>query len=379
MSVGSTARRFPVALPRFARGERDRVVAGVAAGAGETLDVDPTLVRLALALLAFASGAGIVAYLGAWALLPAPGEPAPARPPRLVGALLLVWSAVLTLRGVGLSDSVVWPLALAAAGLALLGGLLSIDLTDRRARVLGVALVAVGTALFIERNTHGSETTLIAPGAPAIALLLVVGPWAWRVSRERDGERAERIRTQERADLAARVHDSVLQTLALIQREPDDPRRVATLARRQERELRAWLYPEREPAAPGTLAGALESTVAEIEELHGVRVELVRTGDVPADERVRALVLAAREALVNAAKHAGVDELSVFVEATPERVGLYVRDRGSGFDAEAVAADRRGIAESIRGRMERVGGTARIVSSPGEGTEVELELPGAAS
>ena len=377
--MSSVSSRFSVALPRFARGERDRVVAGVCGGVAETLSVDPTLVRLVFALLAFASGAGIVAYLGAWALLPAPGATLPSRSRRIAGTMLLVWSAVLTLRGLGLSDTLVWPLALAAAGLALLGGAVVTGLDDRRARVAGVVLVVAGAVVFLDRSTHGHPRALIAPGAAAIALLLVVGPWAWRLSRERDAERAERIRTQERADFAARVHDSVLQTLALIQREPGDARRVATLARRQERELRAWLYPDREPAAAGTLADAVEQAAAEIEELHGVRVEVVRTGDAPCDERMRALVLAAREAMANAAKHSGVDEVSVFVDATPDRVALYVRDRGAGFDPAAVPADRRGIAHSIRGRMERVGGTAHIVSSPGEGTEVELRLPEASS
>jgi signal transduction histidine kinase len=374
--VSSIAGRFAGALPRFERVERGRVVAGVCSGIAETLSVDPVLVRLTFALLAFASGAGILAYLGAWALLPAPGAAQPSRFRRITGTVLLVWSAVLALRGLGLSDRVVWPLALAAAGLAVLSGAVPGGLDDRRARIGGIVLVVLGTAFFLERNTHGNATTLLAPGAAVVALLLVVGPWAWRLSRERDAERAERIRTQERAELVARVHDSVLQTLALIQRVPDDPRRVSTLARRQERELRAWLYPEREPAAPGTLAAALDVAVAEIEEVHAIRVELVRTGDVPADERVRALVLAAREALANAAKHAGVEEVSVFVEASPERVALYVRDRGGGFDPDSVPADRRGIAHSIRERMERVGGSARIVSSPGEGTEVELDLPG---
>jgi signal transduction histidine kinase len=200
-------------------------------------------------------------------------------------------------------------------------------------------------------------------------VLLVVGPWAWRVTRERDAERAERVRTEERADLAARVHDSVLQTLTLIQKNPGDARR---LARRQERELRAWLYPERAPTAEGTVAGAIESAAAEIEELHGVRVDVVRTGDAPLDEPRRALVLAAREAMANAARHAGVEEVSVFLDADDGGVALYVRDRGAGFDPEAVASDRRGLADSIRGRMERVGGSASIVSAPGEGTEVEL-------
>ena len=368
--------RFPVAFPRIVRAERGGVVAGVCRGIADGLGADATLVRLVFALLAFASGAGIVAYLGVWALLPAPGVEAPPRRRRVIGTVLLVWSAILALRGLGLSDSLVWPLALAAAGIALIAGPAATRRNDRRARIAAAALIVLGLALFVGGPHHSVTTPLLAPGAVAVALLLVVGPWVWRLTRERDAERTERIRTQERAEFAARVHDSVLQTLALIQREPDDPRRVATLARRQERELRGWLYPDREPTAAGTLADAVDSAAAEIEELHGVRVEVVRTGDAPADERTQALVLAAREAMANAAKHSGADEVSVFVDAGPGGVSLYVRDRGAGFDLDAVPADRRGIVHSIRERMVRVGGTARILSAPGEGTEVELELPG---
>jgi signal transduction histidine kinase len=174
--------------------------------------------------------------------------------------------------------------------------------------------------------------------------------------------------------VAARVHDSVLQTLALIQRDPDDPKRVAALARRQERELRAWLYGSG-PTDADTLAGALSEAATEIEELHGVRVEIASGGDTPLDDGVRAVVLAAREAMQNAAKFSGADEISVYAEAEPARISVFVRDRGSGFDRKAVPDDRRGLAESIEGRMARAGGTATITSKPGSGTEVELTLP----
>jgi len=377
VSVGPL--RLPVAFPTVARTERGRVLAGVCAGVADKLGVDATLVRLTAALLSFASGAGIVAYLGGWSLLAAPGAPAPSRRRRLAGVVLLVWSVILALRGVGLAGSLVWPLALVAAGLVLSAGAVPFGLGERRARLGAAALVIAGLVVFLGENTRGSATTLLAPGAVAVALLLVLAPWAFRLARERDAERAARIRTEEREELAARVHDSVLQTLALIQREPSDARRVATLARRQERELRAWLYPDREPATEGTLADAVDAAAAEMEELHGVRVEVVRTGDAPLDERTSALVLAGREAMANAATHSGAAEVSVFLDADAERVALFVRDRGSGFDPETVTADRRGLAESIRGRMERVGGTVRILSSPGEGTEVELELPKAES
>jgi len=362
--------RLPLTLPRVARADDDRVVAGVCAGIARALDADVTFVRLTFSLLAFASGAGIVAYVGAWAMLPAPRASLPSRKRRVFGAILLVWSAVLALRGLGVADSIVWPLAFFAAGLVLLSGT-TFGLDEKRARLAAGILILIGVVTFVSNNTSGSASTVLAPGAVAIALLLILAPWAWRLAREREAERAARIRTEERADFAARVHDSVLQTLTLIQKDPGDARR---LARRQERELRAWLYPDREPAGDATVAGAVDAAAAEIEELHGVRVEVVRTGDAPLDERTQALILAAREAMTNAAKHSGVDEVAVFLDADGDRISLYVRDRGTGFDPAAVAPDRRGVAESIRGRMERVGGTARVVSAPGEGTEIELAV-----
>jgi len=361
-----------VARLRPARSDRDAVVAGVCAGIAERARTDANLVRLAFVVFAFAAGAGLVVYLALWALLPAPGR-CTSRRRRVVGVALLIAAGQLALHGLGLGNSLVWPLLGASLGYVVWAYGESAGLRPRTARIVGVVLSLSALFAFVGANVHGSATALLAPGAVAVALLLVVVPWSVRLVRERDAERDARIRVEERADLAARVHDSVLQTLALIQRETD-PRRVATLARRQERELRAWLYPDREPAAAGTLADAVEAAADEIEQLHGIRVEVVRTGDAPADERVRALVLAAREAMANAAKHSGVDEVSVFVDATDEHVAIYVRDRGAGFDPDAVPDGRRGIAHSIRERMERVGGSAEIVSTPGGGTEVELRL-----
>ena len=370
-----SARGFALPLGA-ARPREGRIVAGVCAGLAARGRTDPTLVRLAFALLSFAAGAGLIAYLALWAMLPEEGARCRAsRKRRVAAVVLLLVAAQVALHGLGLGNSLVWPLLLASLGYVVWTYGDELGLRSRSRRVVAAALGLFALLGFVGTNTRGTATTLLAPGAVAIALLLVLVPLAVRLVRERDAERDARIRVEERADLAARVHDSVLQTLALIQREPD-PRRVATLARRQERELRAWLYPEREPAGPDTLAGALESAVAEIEEVHGVRVEVVRTGDAPADDRVRGLVLAAREAMGNAAKHSGADEVSVFVDASPEHVAVFVRDRGGGFDPDAVPADRRGISHSIRERMERVGGSARIVSSPGEGTEVELDLHG---
>src|SRR5207247_827989 len=150
----------------------------------------------------------------------------------------------------------------------------------------------------------------------AVALLLFAGPWLWRLALERDAERSARIRTEERADVATRVHDSVLQTLALIQRHADEPRRVASLARRQERELRGWLYAD-QPVGDDTssLLAALSAVAADVEELYGVRVEIASAGDAPLDN---ALVLAAREAMANAAKFAGVEEIDVYAEVTDD-------------------------------------------------------------
>jgi signal transduction histidine kinase len=204
-----------------------------------------------------------------------------------------------------------------------------------------------------------------------------LGPWIRRLRADLSEERRERIRSEERAEVAAHLHDSVLQTLALIQRNADRPRQLALLARRQERELRSWLYGDRLAMANGhngTLAAAVDAMVAEVEELHGIEVEVVTVGECAVDARVESLLQAAREAAVNAAKHAGVETVSLYVEAEPDRLSAFVRDRGRGFDTALVSEDRRGIAESIRQRMARNGGSAVITSMPGEGTEVALEL-----
>jgi signal transduction histidine kinase len=172
----------------------------------------------------------------------------------------------------------------------------------------------------------------------------------------------------------------VLQTLALIQRHAQEPRRVAAIARRQERELRGWLYADRPLGDEhASLVAALSDAAADVEELHGLRVELASAGDCPLDEAVGALVLAAREAMTNAAKFAGVDEIDVYLDVSDEAVSVFVRDRGRGFDRSEVPPGRRGLAESIEGRLARAGGRATVVTAPGAGTEVELRLPRSAS
>ncbi len=351
-----------MALPRFALDPDRRALAGVCAGIARAVGADVTLVRLVFAVLALAGGAGILLYLALWAY-------ARARRGWLI-VLLAFISGALVLGAVGFSGSGIFGIALVVVGLwvAVRGGR-SLR-PDAPVSYWGLGLAAVGVAIAVP----GGTPTLLAPGAVAAALGLVVGPWLWRVVRDRDAERAARVRSEERADVAARVHDSVLQTLALIQRHAQEPQRVAALARRQERELRGWLYGDL-PLGNGaaSLAASLATAAADVEEAYDVRVELASAGDCPIDG-VEVIVLAAREAMTNAAKFAGVDEIDVYSEVTDDAVAVYVRDRGLGFDRTSVPADRRGLVESIEGRLERAGGEATIASALGEGTEVELRL-----
>ncbi|MBA3475897.1 MAG: PspC domain-containing protein [Actinobacteria bacterium] len=198
-------------------------MAGVCAGIGKSIGVDPTLPRLTFALLAFAGGAGIVAYAGAWLALATEHGPPPSARRRLLGLMALAVAGAIALRGFGFSDSLIWPAALCGAGIVLARGRSGVPF------IAGLSLVAVGLFVFVDQNaTASGRDAAFESSAVAIALLLVLGPWAWRLAAERDTERTARIRSQERAEMAARVHDSVLQTLALVQRESGDPRRVAT-------------------------------------------------------------------------------------------------------------------------------------------------------
>ena len=347
--------RLPVALPSVSRSERGRVPAGVCSGIGDGLGVDPTLVRLTFALLAFASGAGIVAYLALWALLPAPGESCVSRRRKIAGAVMLVWAAFLALRGLGLSGTLVWPLALVAAGLVLAGGAAALGLREQTGRILAAILIFAGVVVFLGENTRGSATTLLAPGAVAVALLLVLGPWALRLARERDAERAERIRTQEREELAARVHDSVLQTLALIQREPNDPAgsrrspgaRSASCARGSTR------------AASGGATGRrtfADEAAAEIEEMHGVGVDLVVVGDAPMDDPTSALVLAAGRQ--PQCRQIPAAPTSPYSSRRPRDVACSCATR-HGFRPRLGRPPTAGDRGVDSARMARVGGTAR--------------------
>jgi phage shock protein PspC (stress-responsive transcriptional regulator)/anti-sigma regulatory factor (Ser/Thr protein kinase) len=390
------------AVPNPLRRDPDGgVVAGVCAGIARRLGVDPILVRVAVVVLATAGGAGIGLYALAWALLPTEGgRPAPAdrfagraQTWQVVGGITLLGiTGLLLLRqwGLWLSDALVWPFVLATAGGALLwhqsaapvaeaprepGGPPSLGLPrDAAGRAAGgAALVAAAALVFLWLNDalRPARDVLLSVVVVLLAAGLILAPWWLRLARGLAAERAERIRSQERAEVAAHLHDSVLQTLALVQKRAGNPREVAGLARRQERELRAWL--NRTGDAPAdSVARALEAAAAEVEAAHDVAVEVVAVGDAPLDSRTEALVAAAREALVNAAKFAPDAAISLYAEVEDGRVQAFVRDRGPGFDPAAVPADRRGLRESVVGRMERHGGRAIVHTAVGAGTEVEL-------
>jgi signal transduction histidine kinase/phage shock protein PspC (stress-responsive transcriptional regulator) len=399
----------------------DRVLAGVLSGIAHRLDVDPLLVRIGFVLIAIlTAGAAVAAYVLAWIAIPKEGETEPTgRRPRLAantrvaaGVGFLTLAVLLVLREIGLwwSDLIIWPSILAAAGATLLwrqsraiagdeagpapttGEVLRSQPGVSPARPpvsrqdslkslyrggFGVALIA-GAALIVLSATGalaGAKDAIIVTVVVILALALCLAPFWWRLGRNLASERSERIRSQERAELAAHVHDSVLQTLTLVQKHADDPREVAQIARRQERELREWLY-EREPKVPGTsLAEELEDAAVQVEEAHRVPIDVIAVGDAGVGERGEALVAAAREAMVNAAKFApDAGEIAVYAELSNGRAQVFVRDRGAGFDPGAIPADRKGVRESIVGRMERFGGTATIKSEPGAGTEVALEM-----
>jgi len=294
-------------VPRLARSADDRLIAGVCGGIAAALGVDANLVRFVFALLALAGGAGILLYFALWAWTSERSRIAP---------VLLLLAGLALLRGIGLRWTAVVAVAMIGIGLTLIwrrGGLRP----GAAVPPVGVGLAMAGGVVLLTGG--GTSVGFASPGAVAAALLLILGPWLWRLAVERDSERTARIRSEERADVAARVHDSVLQTLALIQRHAEEPRRIASLARRQERELRSWLYSDGTTAAGGTLSGALAAAASEVEELHGTRIELASGGDCELTDDLRPLVLAAREAMVNAAKFSGADEIDVYAEADATR------------------------------------------------------------
>jgi phage shock protein PspC (stress-responsive transcriptional regulator)/two-component sensor histidine kinase len=387
------------------------VLAGLAARTG----IDPVILRVAFVIAAVASGGlALLAYLVAWAALPAGGDGS--APPLRLGRLprvrggwrvaggvgLLTLSALLAFRALGIwwSDALVWPLVLAAFGVALLwersrshrpaerpadspptpttpAARSPSGLVDLYSGVFGVLLV-IGAALLFLSSNHilgGLRDAALTAVVVVVALSLILAPFLWRLGRNLANERAARIRSQERAELAAHLHDSVLQTLTLMQKRAGDPREVAALARRQERELRDWLAGDGRRADEDSFATALRAVAEKVEDDHRVAIEVVVVGDCTLDEHAEAVLGAAREALLNAAKYAAEPgPIRAYAEAGERSIEVFVRDRGPGFDLDAVPADRRGVRESIVGRMERAGGRGEVRSIPDGGTEIGLSI-----
>ena len=404
---------------RVRRHRSGAVVAGVAGGVAEHLAVPVLRVRVVFTLLCALGGAGVLAYGGLWAFCPIE-PPGTARDvdgrDRLRGyglvALGLALALVLSAVGEQISGWILGPLGIALVGAAVVwreadGATGRGRLSGRRERtrllggrggvlraVLGALLVAGGITAFLVGSLNGASAAtgdgfvgavrfgLLAATATLVGVVVLTVPWWMRLVRELSAERRERIRSEERAEIAAHLHDSVLQTLALIQRHTEvagdeTAREVRRLARRQERELRDWLYGEEavDAADVACFAAALRTAAGEVEDAFAVTVEPVVVGDAAYDPRTAALVAAAREAMTNAAKHAGVEDVSVYAEVEDGTVSVFVRDRGKGFDPDDVPSDRHGLADSIRGRVERHGGTVRLRTALGEGTEVGLTMP----
>ncbi|MFH8568834.1 PspC domain-containing protein [Streptomyces sp. NPDC017993] len=393
-----------------------RLLGGVARGLAGHLGLPVSWVRVVFVALFMADGMGALLYAAFWFFVPLgvggvearrrrPGKADDRRLLRgrrpdkgqvfalialLIGALVVASKFEL-----GRANGYLWPVLLIGAGVALVWRQAD---NSRRAQWLelgrrkgllpvlrgaaGVLLVGVGVTgiVVLQGSVRHLGSVLQAALAVVVGIALLAGPYLVRMTQDLSEERLMRIRAQERAEVAAHVHDSVLHTLTLIQRSADDPREVARLARAQERELRAWLYkPEgrgkEEDEEPATLAEAVRTAAAEVEDHHGVPIEVVVVGDCPLDEAVGAQMQAAREAMVNAAKYGGEGgAVQVFAEVEGRSVFVSVRDHGPGFDLDAVPQDRMGVRESIIGRMERHGGTARLRSAPDGGTVVELEM-----
>ncbi|MCI1263210.1 MAG: PspC domain-containing protein [Tetrasphaera jenkinsii] len=386
------------APPRLVRPLAGRQVAGVCAGLAEHLGVPVRVIRLIMLVL-LAMGPGVVAYVLLWALTPeveaTPGKPgAPGEQRSLFdGPMLVIAGAVVAFvgvawlaqrSGVDLRLGVLLPLLVIAVGTVI--GLSQLDAARRTrwlagsgwqtaARLgLGVIVTAGGILALVTRDAPISQTwdIIVAVIVVLIGAGLLVAPWGVRVLAELRAEQAARARADERADMAAHLHDSVLQTLALIQRQSGDSARVATLARAQERELRSWLYGGG-AAEASNLSGALAEVIGEVEVAHGIPVDLVMTGDREMDDGTQALVRAVREALANAVRH-GRPPVSVYVEAGPAGVEAFIRDHGPGLDMEVIPEDRLGVRESIIGRMTRHGGAASSRRLD-PGTEWSLTLP----
>ena len=378
------------------------MIAGVCGGIAERVGVHTIYVRAAFACVALAGGVGLVAYALAALIVPnevaTSGAMAPephgrrATKAQMIGLGSMFIAVMLFLQGVGIwFGAFVWPATLVIFGLAIAIDTSGINYEKSLEGITGTSggrrswwLVVGGLVMMVAglvvvlsslENLQALGVLTLALIAAVAGFMIVAGPWLWSLVEDLRTERRARIRSEEKAEMAAHLHDSVLQTLALIQRT-DDPKRMVTLARSQERELRSWLFDEGS-ADTRTLRGALADAANRVEEAHDVPVSVVVVGESELPRELQqALVGATTEAMMNAAKHSGADRVSVFAEAGNGTVDVFITDQGSGFDPAAVGADRRGLVESIRGRMQRHGGSATIDSEIGVGTEIHLTMSG---
>lgn len=381
----------------FQRSSHDVLLAGVAGGIAIWLGIRTVYVRAAFLATSLAMGLGLVVYLLAALLVPMNRDPEPAvwkraKPPQVLGLILMFVAAMMVLQASSIwLGPVVWPATLIIFGLAIAIDTSGVNYEKSLAGITGpssgrrswwlvvgglVMMVAGFAVVFSSLDAlRGVGVLLLALLAAIAGLSIVAGPWVWSLIEDLRTERRARIRSEEKADMAAHLHDSVLQTFALIQRT-DDPKKMVTLARSQERELRSWLFDEQATGVQ-TLRGALSDAANSVEEAHDVPVSIVVVGDssLPSDKQA-ALVGAATEAMMNSAKHSGADRVSVFAEANDGTVEVFVTDQGKGFDVDAIDGDRKGVAESIKGRMGRHGGKATVDSETGVGTEVHLTMTG---
>jgi signal transduction histidine kinase len=398
MSISAAPTSLPptTPVPRLCRAVRGRLLGGVAAALAEHLGVSRAAVRAAFVVLSFSAGLGVLLYGAFWIVLPVPPEEQESSRRSAISYLIALVAAAIVLLINARTFPLGWwflPSVLACFGGSLLWRQASESERDRWRRlsrtsltagtldragllriVAGVTLVLAGGVFVLARAGISAVGVGLAAMIVTVAGLgLITGPWWFRLVHELSDERTERIRSEERADIAAHLHDSVLQTLALIQRNANSPREVARLARSQERELRTKLYGAAEPN--GQLGAALRAAAAEVEDTYAVTIEVVVVGDRTLDAKLDAMVSAAREGMINAAKHSRVTTISLYAEVTESEASVFVRDRGAGFDPDAVTdPTRQGVRGSIIGRLERAHGSATIKSKPGAGTEVALRM-----
>jgi signal transduction histidine kinase len=398
----------------YRRGLENAILGGVCGGLAIRLGVKERTVRIVFSLFALVAGLGVLLYMVLWLTRPRSGEDE-AIGHRLLGrhrqlhrvliGLIAIVASLFILLSLGAPTFGIytWPLLLsliAAIGVwrgasvderhhleELVKSAPVIGAPSARTRrslwlrvILGVVLVFIGLRTLNHVRGFWGGTTAVFFGIVILVagVLVLLAPWWLATLNDLSGERRARVRVEERANVAAHLHDSVLQTLTLIERAAGDETAVTRLARNQERELRQWLFePDGDVRGDegGTITSHLHALESEIENDYGVKVELVVVGDCDTDADVLALVAAGREAAINAARWSQATSISIFAEVEPNAVTLFVRDRGTGFDVEAVPHDRHGIALSIRQRMLQHGGTASIKSTLEVGTEVQLALP----